>query len=222
MRKTAFVEGEYYHVYNRGSDKRVIFSDEYDFARFLQSMKEFNDVEAIGSIFENSFKKDKNLALKNNKKNCLVNFVAYCLNKNHYHFILEQAADKGIEKFMQRLGNGYTKYYNNKYERSGVLFQGRFKSIHVATNEYLLHLSAYVNLNDRVHKTQLGHPMSKLKKTSWDEYVTEKNYHNFCKKDVVLNQFKNINEYSNFATGSLVDILERKEQEKEIENLLIE
>ena len=131
MRKTKFVNKEYYHVFNRGVDKRKVFLDEDDWNRFLQSMDEFNSVTPIGSIYENSFNKNKlghsmskQGAGARKKKDKLVNFVCYCVNPNHYHFLLEQVFDNGIEKFMQRLGNGYTKFFNNKYLRSGSLFQG--------------------------------------------------------------------------------------------------
>ena len=209
MRKTRFVNGEIYHVYNRGTDKRIIFSDNEDVERFIQSMEEFNVIEPIGSIYENSFilKSNHVTVLKSQgKKEKLVNFIAYCLNPNHYHFLLEQVADRGIEKFMQRLGNGYTKYFNNKNKRSGVLFQGKFKSVHIDSNEYLLHVSAYVNLNNRVHK--LGHRMSKLEivksRSSWGEYMGDNKLGNgFCKKDIILGQFKNVDDYRNFAEHSL-------------------
>ena len=56
-RETPLVEGEYYHVFNRGVDKRVVFEDKYDFKRFLTSLVDFNSVTPIGSIFENSFRK---------------------------------------------------------------------------------------------------------------------------------------------------------------------
>lgn len=77
----------------------------------------------------------------------MVKFIAYCINPNHYHFILQQVSEKGIEKFMQRLGMGYAKYFNNRRKRSGTLFQGKFKARHIDSNEYLLHVSSYVNLN---------------------------------------------------------------------------
>ena len=59
MRKTPFVNKEYYHVFNRGVDKRKVFLDDNDLNRFLQSMDEFNSVAPIGSIYENSFNKTK-------------------------------------------------------------------------------------------------------------------------------------------------------------------
>ncbi len=214
MRKETFVNGEFYHIYNRGTDKRNIFMDADDFARFLQSMKKFNTMEPIGSIYENSFIKDDQLGSRAPKRGKLVDFIAYCLNPNHYHFILEQLVENGIEKFMQRLG-GYPKYFNKKYKRSGVLFQGKFKARHIDSNEYLLHISAYVNLNNKVHR--LG---SSASKSSWDEYLNKQK--GLCRKKIILDQFSNISEYKDFAESSLKDILERKERYKKMENLLLD
>lgn len=207
IRKVPFANNQYYHVFNRGVDKRKILDDYEDLNRFFQSMQEFNTIEPIGSIFENSFRKLGSPASKP-----LVDFICYCINPNHFHFILKQVVDKGIEKFMQRLGTGYTKYFNNKYVRNGILFQGKFKSIHINSNEYLLHLSAYVNLNNKVH--QLGSPASKwLTKSSWGEYVNN-NENAFCEKRIVLEQFNMPKEYKEFAESSLINIYERKEMEK--------
>src|SRR3989344_7801905 len=183
MRKTKLVMGEYYHIYNRGTDKRNIFMDTNDLFRFLESLFDFNQTEPIGSIYEFSFKKKSREA--NKKKKPLVQFIVYCLNPNHFHFLITPIQEKGIEKFMQRLGNGYTKYFNNKHKRSGVLFQGRFKSKHIDSNEYLLHLSAYINGNNK-----LGHLMSKLSKSSLIEYTNDTCKEKFCDTDIVLKQFR--------------------------------
>jgi len=223
MHKTPFVNREFYHIYNRGVDKRNTFEDQEDVNRFLQSMEEFNTVEPVGSIYENSFKKKKEqLGGSTSKSDKLVEFVCYCINPNHYHFIVSQLVDNGVSEFMKRLSGGYTNYFNKKNKRSGALFQGRFKSVHISSNKYLLHLSAYVNLNDKVH--QLGGSTSKLVRSSWDEYVGKNRNQkvDFCEKDIVLNQFKDIREYMVFAESSLDDILRGKSQEKEIEPLFME
>lgn len=207
MRKLSFANGEYYHIYNRGTDKRIIFPNDFYFSRFLQSMEEFNTVEPIGSIYENSFR--KNEFGNQVSKSKLVNFICFCLNPNHFHFILEQIVDQGITKFMHRLSLGYVKYFNQKNKRSGVLFQGPFKAKHINSNEYLLHLSAYVNLNDKVH--QLGNQVSK---SSWRDYLSETILKpNFCKKDIILSQFKKSKDYSNFAQDALKIIRARKDME---------
>jgi len=210
MRKTAFANGEFYHIYNRGTDKRTIFANSYDFQRFLQSMQEFNSIDPIGSIYQNSFNK---LQLRRPTSK-LVNIVCYCLNPNHYHMILEQRVNGGISEFIKRLSGGYTKHFNFKHKRSGVLFQGKFKANHIDSNEYLLHASAYVNLNGLVHKLKDNQFHS-----SWDEFINTA-HKEICKKNIILSQFKNRNEYQIFAKDALKNILARKELLKEMEDLL--
>lgn len=212
MRKTKLVMGEYYHIYNRGTDKRNIFTDEKDLHRFWENLFDFNQIEPIGSVYEFSFQKKSGEV--NKKRKPLVQFIAYCINPNHFHFLMTPVQEKGIEKFMQRLGNGYTKYFNNRYKRSGVLFQGKFKSKHIDSNEYLLHLSAYINKNDK-----LGHPMSKLSKSSFDEFLEKPTIgERLCNTDIILGQFRNKKEYESFTDESFKDIVLRKEMQKELEN----
>jgi putative transposase len=81
----------------------------------------------------------------------LVEINAYCLNQNHFHLIVKQLRSGGISEFMQKIGTGHTMYFNKKYNRSGSLFQGTFKSTHINSNELLLYLSVYVNANHRIH-----------------------------------------------------------------------
>jgi REP element-mobilizing transposase RayT len=209
MRKIKFSNNEFYHIFNRGVEKRNIFNNKKDLERFLKSMKAFNSVLPIGSLYEQSFQKDK-------IKNPLVNFIAFSLLPNHFHFILEQVYEGGISEFMKRLMGGYTWYFNQKNKRSGVLFQGRFKANHIDSNEYLLHSSVYVNLN---HKQKLGGWTAKsreLIKSSWEEYL-DKTKESFCDKDIVLNQFNNPEEYKEFALSSLEDIKFNKERYKDLE-----
>jgi len=215
MRETEIAKGEYYHIYNRGVDHRSIIQDAYDTNRFIQSLIEFNVEEPIGSIYENSFK-TKKLQVKNNKNKKLVDIVCYCLNPNHFHFLLMPHSDDGIAKFMHRLSMGYARYFNQKYHRSGALFQGKFKAKHVSNNDYLLHLSAYVNLNNRVH--QLGHRVTKLVRTSWPYYTGERNNDLILSgTDIVTDQFKNHKEYIDFSEDALISMLETKEEDREEE-----
>ncbi len=218
MRKVIFANGELYHIYNRGTDKRSIVQDYHDADRFMQSLMEFNALEPIGSIYEHAFITRKH-QLGSRTSKCdlelekasdgIVNIVAYCLNLNHYHFILEQVSDRGIEKFMQRLGTGYTKYFNNRHERSGVLFQGRFKAVHIESNAQLLHLSVYVNLNFRVH--QYHESALPRIRSSWEEYIGGiPNHRSICEKEKVLGQFRNEKEYRAFAEQTLPAIREQK------------
>lgn len=222
MRKTQFANGEFYHIYNRGTDGRAIFDEAYDLQRFLESMTDFNAEDPIGSMYEYSFLK-KQLGSSTSKLNQkpLVNFIAYCLNPNHFHFLIEQVEDDGISKFMHRLSTGYTKYFNKKYERTGALFSGRYKAIHVDTNEYLLRLSAYVNLNNKVHRIdnkKIDFPVY----SSWKEYEGYAVKKALCKKDIVMGQFGSPVDYNIFAQDALKQILKNKQNDKELKGLLFE
>lgn len=204
LRKTSLVTGEIYHVYNRGVDKRRIVEDEFDSERFLKSMIAFNTRYPVLSL--------RNAELHysgSTPDDPLVEIIAYCLNPNHFHLILLQVVDGGVSEFMKRLSGGYTWYFNNKYERSGSLFQGRYKSILVDTNEYLLQLSVYVTLNFRAHNYANDSADTYLVRSSWDEY-SRKIKRPFCKKEKILGQFRNKKEYVDFAERTLVEIRERK------------
>jgi len=203
---------ETYHLFNRGVDKRKIFSNQKDLNRFFKSMLVFNCVEPVGSLYEQSFQKNK-------IKKFLVQFVAYNLLPNHFHFILKQVVEGGISEFMKRLQGGYTWYFNQKEKRSGSLFQGTFKSKYIDSDGYLLHASVYVNLNDKI---PLGGLTAKLTKSSWGEYVNPDLYkpdEKICSgKDIVLKQFDSVEDYKKFALFSLEDIRAKKEKYKELEN----
>ncbi|HCP08643.1 MAG TPA: hypothetical protein DIT25_02500 [Candidatus Moranbacteria bacterium] len=202
MKKTIFANGEYYHVYNRGVEKRDIFMDDYDRDRFLVSLKEFNQVEPILSLYISN---KVPVGIRSLQKQKLVEIVAYCLIDNHYHLILRQLTDGGISEFMKRVGTGYTGYFNHKYKRSGALFQGKFKSIHVDSNEYLLYLSAYVNGN------YLVHGKSESKHTSLIEYEKGEN---ICDTKIILEEFTNFSDYENFVKINASAIHEKREDMK--------
>ena len=224
MRKIEFMEGEFYHVFNRGNNKRPIFNKYFDLNRFLLSIQHFNNTDPIGSIYENLFRNKElggstsKLDIKSEK---LVDIVAYCLNPNHFHFILKQVSINGIQKFMHRLGTGYTMYFNEKYKNSGSLFQGRYKAIHVNSNEYLLHLSAYINLNFEAHYRSESTRKSNLSQSSWEEYTSnKKDSDGLCNKNIILSQFKNMEDYKQFAKDSLEIIKQRKDlQELVLEDI---
>ena len=213
MRTTEFEIGEYYHIYNRGTDKRVIFKDKWDLDRFFQSMDEFNNINPIGSIWEKYHQKED----FSNPVTKLVDFVCYSLNPNHYHLILSPLVEDGVERFIHKLGSGYTRYFNEKYNRTGVLFQGKYKSILIKTDDYLMYLSAYINLNNRIHfqSKNSRHPMSTINNkklfytSSWEEYIGEKNT-NFCNKEIILDRYKNIKDYKEFAESVADGIIERR------------
>lgn len=152
MRKQPLITDNYYHVYNRGVDKRDIFSNKEDIYRFIESIREFNQKEGIRSL-SNLRKSKSQIETKSlSVSKPIVLMVAYCLNPNHFHFILKQVEDGGISDFMRKLQSGYTYFFNIKEKRSGALFQGTFKA-HLIDNEFYFNkLIGYVNNNDQMHE----------------------------------------------------------------------
>lgn len=152
MRKEPLLTGFYYHVYNRGVDKRDIFMTIKDLERFALSVKEFNTITPVGSIRNKNRIKPNSINLQtSNVCKPLVSIVCYCFNPNHFHFIIKQEVDGGISEFFKRLLGGYTKYFNLVHKRNGALFQGRFKSNLIEDDAYLLKIRPYVHVNNLIH-----------------------------------------------------------------------
>ncbi|MBU1032740.1 MAG: transposase [Patescibacteria group bacterium] len=151
MREILFAVGNFYHIYNHGIDQRKIFQDTADFRRFYASMFLFNNslYSHKGGRSPLSACKDLYLRLldENINRLPLVNIVSYCLLPNHFHILLEQAEETGINKFMHRLGMGYAHYYNIRYERTGRLFEGPFQAKIVNNDAQFMHLPRYIHLN---------------------------------------------------------------------------
>lgn len=144
------LENEFYHVFNRGVDKREIFLDKEDYLRFYQSLNLFNSISAVVNF---------DFALLQAKKEThhqepLVEITAYSLLPNHFHLLVKPITDKSLSEFMRRISSGYTSYFNQKYERNGSLFQGSFKRYHISTPEQYNYLFAYVNENHFVHNLE--------------------------------------------------------------------
>jgi putative transposase len=141
-RKITFAVGEYYHLYNRGVDKREIFLDDSDRKRFMRLLFIANGTKP----FEYRNMKDKSF-LEIERDEPLVAIGAFCLMPNHFHLLVKETVDSGLSDFMEKLTTGYSKYFNTKYKRTGTLFQGVFQAQHVDRDEYLKYLYAYIHLN---------------------------------------------------------------------------
>ena len=141
-RKFTFAEGEFYHVYNRGVEKRDIFMSTDDRQRFQKLLYLANGTKPFVYKTIQRMPLDK---IDTGEK--LVAIGAYCLMPNHFHILIKEINKGGISTFMEKLATGYSKYFNKKHQRVGVLFQDRFKAEHVDTDEYLKYLYAYIHLN---------------------------------------------------------------------------
>ncbi len=144
IRSVSLIENENYHIYNRGVNKMNIFISHSDYDRFLKLMyisnsinaKKFSDVET-----------SPGKAWTVEKDGEIVDIISYCLIPNHFHFILKEKVKNGISTFMHRLCTSYSIYFNKKYDHSGVVFQGKFKSEHINNDNYFKYLFSYIHLN---------------------------------------------------------------------------
>lgn len=159
-----YVKNGYYHVYNRGVEKRKIFVDEQDYSVFLSYLKEYllpKNIQELSDIVnnENSPPFEKNKALKLIRLNNFatdISLIAYCLMPNHFHLLIKQNSRDSMDKFMNSFCTRYTMYFNAKYERVGKLYEGTYKAVIVSTDEQLLHLSRYIHSNPIKLKTDKG------------------------------------------------------------------
>jgi len=181
-------------------------------------MREFNRIETIGSIYEKDYYNKQNSQIKRSnllleigsQDSKLVDVICYCLNSNHFHFLLKQNLENGISKFMHKLGLGYTLYFNQSYNRSGSLFQGKYKYVHIKTNENLLRLSSYINGNSEVHGICQA---EKWRWCSYQDYLGIRQG-DMCNKEDILEQFKNVEEYFEFSDYIIKESKETKSEFK--------
>ncbi|MDP3875090.1 MAG: transposase [bacterium] len=149
LRKDPFITGEYYHIYNRGIDKRVIFKSKRDYERFIMLLyiANSNDSFRLDNIL-NKQRKTFSEILVLDKAGAIVSIGAWCLMTNHFHLLVRQEIDDGITKFMKKLGTGYSMFFNIKYQRTGALFGGLFKSKLIGVDDnYMKHLFGYIHIN---------------------------------------------------------------------------
>jgi putative transposase len=145
IRKINFVEGEYYHIYNRGNSKQKIFHDTKDYRHFLDLLYLLN---TKNNITISNLKRYETFDLHEiNSEDNLVAIGAYVLMPNHFHILITEKIEGGISKFMQKVSTAYVMYYNKKYNRTGGLFEGKFKSQHLNTDKYLKYIFSYIHLN---------------------------------------------------------------------------
>ena len=111
---------------------------------------------------------------------------------------------------MRKIGTGYTMYFNKKNERSGVLFQGKFKAIYIDSNDYLLYLSTYVNQNNFIH----GYTRDDSWKYSSLNYYFGKKQEDICNSRPILGQFRNVDDYKEFVRDNAQHLKEKKQLEK--------
>lgn len=156
-RKISFLEGEFYHIYNRGNSKQKIFLDNYDYGRFVKLLYLYNSENNID--FREDIVRQGINAWDFDCGESIVSIGAWVLMPNHFHLyiainnlrktVFRRGKDREneITEFMRKLLTSYSKYFNTKYKRTGSLFEGRFKSVHIENDNQAKYLFSYIHLN---------------------------------------------------------------------------
>ncbi len=202
--------GEYYHVYNRGIDKRNIFESDEDKDRFQKLLYLCN-----GSLVLDMRALPPGPAYSVNTGNRLTSIGAYALMDNHFHLLLKETREGGISAFMQKLGTSHTKFFNLKNERSGRLYEGTFKAVHVKNDNHLKRLLSYIHINPialldkQAQRTEEPHVqtlnnLAQFKFSSYQDHLGHRRVENeILKLEVFPSYFKNIEEYEQDMLGWL-------------------
>lgn len=125
--------------------------DEEDHLRFIHDLFEFNDVNPVSDAlytFTNILDIGRpKVRVERKPRKMLVDILAFVLMPNHYHLLVEPRQDDSVSIFMKKLNMGYAKYFNEKYERTGALFQGKYKSVSIERDAHFIHIPYYIHLN---------------------------------------------------------------------------
>ena len=234
MQKPRFVENQIYHVYNRRVEKKNIFLDKQDYLRFIHGLFEFNDEKAvINTLFHfnpKTMEIEPHFLEKERKpRKLIVEILVFTLMPNHFHLVLKQKKENGIIKFMQKLGTGYTMYFNKKYKRVGGLFQGAFKATLIKDESHFIHLPFYIHTNpldlfnyrgsNYRGSTSIMEKMKDLGKYRWSsflDYIGIENFPSVTSRELFLEFFGGQKDYENATNEWLKEKEENLEKIKEI------
>jgi len=174
-----YAANSYYHLYNRGVEKRLIFLEQQDYAVFLSYLKDYllskNEKELQERLLDeniNSKERDKILKLlRLNNFADEITLLAYCLMPNHFHFFVKQKSAGSIDKFVNSLGTRYTMYFNRKYDRVGSLYQGVYKAVSITNEPQFIYLTKYIHRQALASQGEALRSWVEKQPCSYSEYL---------------------------------------------------
>jgi putative transposase len=193
----AYEENGFYHIYNRGVEKRLIFQDEQDYAVFLSYLKTYllpKDEKQLRNSLANpnlNYKeRDKILKLlRLNNFAGDIKLIAYSLMPNHFHFLLKQKSANAVDHFMNSLATRYTMFFNKKYKRVGSLYQAVYKAVLVESDQQLLYLTSYIHRNplpERLIPKEEILSVLYSQPSSLPEYLGERQTNWICPEEILI------------------------------------
>lgn len=116
---------------------------------------------------------------------------------NHFHFLLKQLTDKGISKFMAKITNAFSHYFNTRHDRTGHLFQGNFGAVRIEDDEQFMHVSRYIHLNPVTSYLIAIESLVSYEYSSYPDYLSKPS--GFTNTKDILSYFKNPQGYRKFV-----------------------
>lgn len=212
-----YVENGYYHIYNRGVEKRIIFNNTTDCAVFLHYLKLYllpiEELKKLQHDPQENSKISRFIPLNLSEE---IDLIAFALMPNHIHLLAKQKTKDAMTKLMRRISTSYVMFFNKKYKRVGSLFQNKYKAILVESDDYLLHLSRYIHLNSSKNRSVLD--FSEF--SSYPYYLGYKNA-SWIKPKEILEYFKSNTNNKNETYKSFVEDFKINSEEK-LQDLLLE
>lgn len=218
IRKDPLVNEQYYHIINRSIAQYIIFNDAQDYlriielidlCRFTEFTYKYSDFLELTDQFRTQFV--DRLKTKSPK---LVDIIAYCIMPTHIHLILKQNEEGGISKYMAKVLNSYTRYFNSRHHRKGPLWEGRFKNILIENDEQMLHLTRYIHLNPT--SAGLVKKLEDWEFSSYHEYVNNSKNNTICDYKTIINT--NPKQYKKFVH----DRIDYQKKLSQIKKLLLD
>lgn len=220
VRIVPLVNGEYYHIFNRGVAYLPTYSRKKDYERFITCLEYYrhNNLPCKLSRFLQSPKESQTEIQSTLEKehDQRVAIISFSLMPNHFHLLIKQNTENGISSFMTHLINSYTRYFNTKYKRVGPIYQGVFKAVHIETDEQLLHLSRYIHLNPLVSRIVTKKDFLKFPWSSLQDFLN--NNSGFIDTEPVLSHFSSKKDYLQFV----LDQVDYGKELEKIKHLILE
>lgn len=210
-------ENVFYHVYNRGHNKQVIFHDSHDYKTFLYLLRKYLEPGFKEKRFT---PRGEEYYVESNHVYRELDLAAFALMPNHFHLLVFQKSLQGMTKLLVRLSSNYSTYFNRKYKLEGSPFQGTYKAVNVETPEQFVHLSRYIHTNPHEILGRKG--LETYEYSSYPHYLSGK-FPGWLKGNHILNDFTKSGSYRSFVEDYLKAKEEDKSKELEvISNSLIE
>ncbi|MBI2051445.1 transposase [Candidatus Roizmanbacteria bacterium] len=145
-----FVKGCVFHICNKSIANFGIFKDPINAERFVATLDHYNTSHKKVSLSQRLRRKKgkvKQINLLEPEEDGLIKFITFTIMPDHYHLVIKILVDHCLSKYINDVENSFTRYFNVKFERKGPLWQSRFRSILIKTDEQLLHVTRYIHLN---------------------------------------------------------------------------